>query len=320
MLKTFLQRLVQIIPTLLIVVTITFILTRMIPGNPAAAMLGPQASVDEIQKLTQELGLNDSMLQQYVRYLGDILKGDFGRSYSFNDSVLNLILDRLPNTLLISVTSLVVAILISIPLGILSAVKQYSIFDYMAMIMALVGVSMPIFWLGLMLVLFFSVGLGWLPSMGMGSMDKGLWDVIKHMILPVSCLATIPTATFTRITRSSMLETINNDFIKALRARGLKERSIIYKHALKNALPPVITVIGIQLAGAFAGAILTETIFSWPGMGTLITGAIENRDYVLVQGAVLVTAMAFVFVNLFVDLIYMVVNPKVNYEGKGGGA
>lgn len=320
MVKTIFQRLIQILPTLLIVVTITFILTRMIPGNPAAAMLGPQASVEEIQKLTEELGLNDSMGQQYMRYIGDIFRGDFGRSYSYNDSVLNLILNRLPNTLLISITSLIVAIMISIPLGILSAIKQYSIFDYVAMIMALVGVSMPIFWLGLMLVLVFSVGLGWLPSLGMGSMDRGLWDVISHMILPVACLATIPTATFTRITRSSMLETINNDFIKALRARGLKERSIIYKHALKNALPPVITVIGIQLAGAFAGAILTETIFSWPGMGTLITGAIENRDYVLVQGAVLVTAMAFVFVNLFVDLIYMVVNPKVNYEGKGGGA
>lgn len=318
MLKTILQRLFQIIPTLLIVVSITFILTRMIPGDPAAAMLGPQASLEEINKLRTEMGLNASMGQQYLSYLGDVFRGNFGHSYSYSESVLNLILNRLPNTLILSITSLVLASLISIPLGIVSAVKQYSVFDYTAMLFALVGVSMPIFWLGLMLVLIFSVGLGWLPTMGMGSFDNGLGDVIRHMILPVICLSTIPTATFTRITRSSMLETINSDYIKALRSRGLSERVIIFKHALKNALPPIVTVVGIQLAGAFTGAILTETIFAWPGMGTLITGAIENRDYMLVQGAVLVTAMAFVFVNLLVDLLFMVVNPKVSYAGGGG--
>ncbi|MFB0959095.1 MAG: ABC transporter permease [Clostridiaceae bacterium] len=318
MLKTVLQRLLQIIPTLLIVVSITFVLTRMIPGDPAAAMLGPQASLDEITKLRTEMGLNASLGQQYLNYLWDIVRGNFGHSYSYSESVLNLILERLPNTLVLSITSLILSILVSIPLGIVSAVKQYSVFDYTAMVLALVGVSMPIFWLGLMLVLIFSVGLGWLPTMGMGSISNGLGDVIRHMILPVICLSTIPTATFTRITRSSMLETINSDYIKALRSRGLSERIIIFRHALKNALPPIVTVVGIQLAGAFTGAILTETIFAWPGMGTLITGAIENRDYMLVQGAVLITAMAFVFVNLFVDLVFMVVNPKVSYEGKGG--
>lgn len=320
MIKMILQRLIQIIPTLLVVVTITFVLTRMIPGNPAAAVLGPQASVEEIKKMEEMMGLNDSLGKQYVDYLKNIVKGDFGKSYSYNQPVVDLIAERIPNTLLISLTSLVIAILISIPLGIISAIRQYSAFDYIAMVFALVGVSMPIFWLGLMLVLVFSVNLGWVPSLGMGSINNGLWNFISHMILPVTCLATIPTATFTRITRSSMLETINNDFIKSLRARGLKERVVIYKHALKNALPPIITVIGLQLASAFTGAILTETIFSWPGMGTLITGAIENRDYMLVQGAVLITAMAFVFVNLCVDLIYMLINPKVNFEGKGGGA
>ncbi|MCR3922833.1 MAG: ABC transporter permease [Firmicutes bacterium] len=320
MLKMILQRFLQIIPTLLIVVTLTFIMTRMIPGNPAAAVLGPQASVEEIERMEEQMGLNESLGKQYVDYLQNIVKGDFGTSYSYNKPVMDLITDRLPNTLLISITSLVLAILISIPLGIISAIKQYSVFDYIAMVLALVGVSMPIFWLGLMLVLVFSVNFGLLPSLGMGSLSNGLWDVIRHMILPVACLATIPTATFTRITRSSMLEVVNNDFVKSLRSRGLTESVVIYKHALKNALPPVITVIGLQLATAFTGAILTETIFSWPGMGTLITGAIENRDYMLVQGAVLITAMAFVFVNLAVDLIYMVINPKVNYEGKGGGA
>jgi peptide/nickel transport system permease protein len=320
MLKTFLGRLFQIIPTLLVVVSLTFIITRMIPGNPAATILGPQASVEEIEKLSEELGLNDSIWNQYVNYLGDLLKGDFGTSYSYNQPVAKLIIDRIPNTLLISLSSIILAIIIGIPIGIISAIKQYTLFDYISMILALVGVSMPIFWLGLMLVLLFSVNLGWLPSLGMGSIENGLWDVISHMVLPVVCLSTIPTATFARITRSSMLEVINAEYIKSLRAGGLKERVVIYKHALKNALPPIVTVLGMQLASSFTGAILTETIFSWPGMGTLIVGAIENRDYVLIQGAVLLTASAFVFINLLVDVVYLIINPKVDYNSAKGGA
>lgn len=319
MLKTFLYRLLQVIPTLLIVVSITFIITRMIPGNPAATILGPQASVADIEKLSEELGLNDSIWKQYVNYVGELVKGDFGTSYSYNQPVTKLILSRLPNTLLIALTSIALAILIGIPIGIISAVKQYTAFDYISMVLALVGVSMPIFWLGLMLVLVFSVNLGWLPSIGMGSLQNGLGDVILHMVLPVICLTTIPTATFARITRSSMLEVVNAEYIKSLKAGGLKESVIIYKHALKNALPPIVTVLGMQLAGSFTGAILTETIFSWPGMGTLIVGAIENRDYILIQGAVLLTASAFVFINLFVDIAYMVINPKVSYESTKGG-
>lgn len=319
MLKTVLNRLLQVIPILFVVVSITFILTRMVPGDPAATMLGPQASLEEVAKFRQQLGLNDSMTKQFVDYIGNLLHGNFGMSYSYNQPVLRLILDRLPNTLLISVTALIIALIVAIPIGILSAIKQYSAFDYIAMVLALVGVSMPIFWLGLMLVLVFSVNLGWLPSLGMGSMQNGIGDVIRHMVLPVTCLATIPAATFARITRSSMLDIVNNDFVKSLRARGLKERVIIYKHALKNALPPIVTVFGLQLATAFTGAILTETIFSWPGMGTLIVGAVENRDYILVQGVVLFTALAFVFVNLFIDIIYMIINPKVSYEGSKGG-
>ena len=195
-----------------------------------------------------------------------------------------IILSRLPSTLMITITGLVLAILVGIPIGVESAVKQNSAFDYIFMVLALVGVSMPIFWLGLMLVLTFSVNLGWLPVMGMGNIAKGAWDVISHMILPCLCLATIPAATFARITRSSMLESINADYVKALRSRGIKESVIIWKHAFKNALPPIVTVLGIQLAGAFAGAILTETIFSWPGLGTLIVNAVNGRDYALIQG------------------------------------
>ena len=313
--KTILKRILQTIPVLFVVVTITFVLTRMIPGGPAAQMLGPQASPDAIATMRVKMGLDEPMLTQYINYLVGVLHGDFGYSYSYSGPVMPIILSRLPSTLSITLTGLVLALLVGVPIGVVSAVKQNTIFDYVFMVLALVGVSMPIFWLGLMLVLTFSVNLGWLPAMGMGAMSKGVWDVISHMILPCFCLATIPAATFARITRSSMLETINGEYIKALRARGIKESKIIWKHALKNALPPIVTVLGLQLASAFAGAILTETIFSWPGLGTLIVNAVNGRDYSLIQGVVLFSAVVFVFVNLVVDIVYMVINPKVNYEG-----
>ncbi len=319
MLKTILKRILQSIPTLFIVITITFVLTRMIPGNPALTMLGPQAPKESVEQLEQELGLDKSKGEQYIMYLKQILSGDFGRSYSYNQSVVELIMERVPNTLVITLTSLFIALILGMIVGIVSAVRQYSILDYIFMVLALVGVSMPIFWMGLMLVLLFSVNLGWLPAMGMGDPANGMWDVISHMILPCFCLATIPMATFARITRSSMLEVVNSDSVKALRARGLKEGVVIWKHALKNALPPIVTVLGLQLATAFTGAILTESIFSWPGMGTMIVSAIDNRDYALIQGVVLFTAIVFVVINLIVDVVYTIINPKVNYESGNGG-
>ncbi|MGB7605400.1 MAG: nickel ABC transporter permease [Lutisporaceae bacterium] len=318
MIKTILKRILQLIPILFIVVTFIFIITRMVPGDPAVVMLGPQASVESVQELREELGLNKSVGEQYVNYLKGIMQGDLGKSYYYNEPVMKLILERFPNTLLLSFASILIAILIGIPVGIISATKQYSIFDYMSMILALVGVSMPIFWLGLMMVLVFSVNLAWLPSIGMGSLDKGMWDVISHLILPSFCLATIPAATFARITRSSMLEIVKQDYIKALRSKGLKERVVTWKHALKNALPPIVTVLGLQMSGLLSGAILTETIFSWPGMGKLIVDAIGNRDYALIQSAVLFIAIIYVFINLLVDITYLYINPKVSYEtGKG---
>ena len=318
MLKTIIKRIWQSIPTLFVVVTITFVLTRMIPGNPAITILGPQASPQDILEMEEKLGLNKPMIEQYADYMTGVIKGDFGTSYVYNRPVTSLIAEKIPKTLMITVTALLIALVIGVCIGILSALKQYSMVDYIFMILALIGVSMPIFWLGLMLVNLFSVQLGWLPALGIGSMDKGLWDMISHMILPCFCLATIPMATFARITRSSMLEVIHNDSIKALRARGIKESSIIWKHALKNALPPIVTVFGLQLASAFTGAILTESIFSWPGMGTMIVSAIDNRDYMLIQGTVLFMAVVFVVVNLIVDIIYMLINPRVSFEGKGG--
>lgn len=318
MAKTIIKRILQIIPTLFVVVTLTFVLTRMIPGDPVTAMVGEQADPELMDKVRTVMGLNDPLPKQYIDYLGGILHGDFGRSFYYNSPATEVIFDRLPNTLSISLISLVISVAAGLLLGVLSALNQYSIWDYALTVLALVGVSLPIFWFGLMLVLLFSVELGWLPNFGMGSLSNGLWDVVRHMIMPCICLAIGPTATFTRMTRSSMIEAMNNDSINSLRARGIHERRVVWKHALKNALPPVVTVIGMQFAGMFAGAVLTEKIFSWPGMGTMISNAIENRDYTLIQGSVLIIAIAFVLINLFADLVYMLIDPKVAAENDKG--
>jgi len=312
------KRIIQSIPTLFIVITITFVLTRLIPGNPARTILGPQASLQDVRAMEEKLGLNKSIAGQYAAYMLNALHGNFGTSYMYNRPVTSLIIERIPNTLLITLTSLIIALFLGVSVGIISAVRQYSFADYFFMILALIGVSMPIFWLGLMLVHLFSVQLGWLPAIGMGTMAKGFQDILRHMVLPCFCLATIPMATFARISRSSMLEVIHNDSITALRARGIREGSVIWKHALKNALPPIVTVLGLQIANAFTGAILTESIFSWPGMGTMIISAIDNRDYMLIQGTVLFIAVVFVVVNLLVDITYMIINPKVNYDTTQG--
>ncbi len=323
MLKYILKRLVEILPTLFVVALITFFVTRIIPGDPASVMLGPQASVEAVEKMRVKLGLNESIPKQFLIYMNDILHGNFGTSFYYNEPVTLLILERFPNTVILAAASMILALLVGIPIGVISATKQYSIFDYVTMVIALIGVSMPIFWLGLMMVLTFSVNLGWLPSTGMGSMSKGIMDVIKHLILPSVCLATIPAAMFARITRSSMLDIIRQDYIKTARAKGLRESVVIWKHAFKNALPPIITVVGIELASLLSGAILTETIFSWPGMGKMVVDAIEKRDYGLVQGSVLFIALIYVITNLIVDILYAVVNPRIRYtktSEHGGGA
>lgn len=320
MAKMILKRIVQLIPILFIVITITFFITRVIPGDPAAIILGPQASIEAVEALHEDMGLNKPIIVQYFDYLKQIIKGDFGKSYHYNQPVIEIIQERFPNTVKLSIISLVIAVLVGIPAGILAATKQNTFIDYLLSTLSLCGVSIPIFWMGLMVSLFFSVKLGWLPTLGVGSIENGLWDVISHMILPSVCLATIPAANFARTTRSSMLEVMGSDYIKALRARGVAERKVIFKHGLKNAFSSIITVIGIQAASLLSGAIMTETIFSWPGLGKLIVEAIGNRDYALIQSCVLFVAIVYVFINLIVDIVYIMINPKVSFEGKGGNA
>lgn len=319
MLKTIVKRAIQVIPVLFIIVTFTFVLTRMIPGDPVTAMVGDQQEEAIMQQVREEMGLDKPIGEQYIEYLKAVLNGNFGKSYYYSQPVTEVLLERLPNTLLLTITSLCFAVVIGVMLGAMSAIHQYSIWDYVFTVLALVGISLPIFWLGLLMVLVFSVNLGWLPTMGMGDAAKGAWDVISHMIMPCICLTVVPAATFTRITRSSLIEAMNNESVRCLRARGIREKRVIWRHAFKNALPPILTVLGMQLAGAFSGAVITENIFAWPGMGAMISNAINNRDYSLIQGAVLVTALAFVFFNLVIDILYMIINPKVAMESAKGG-
>lgn len=317
--KYIIRRIFDLLPTIFVVAVIVFIVTRMIPGDPASVMLGPQASVEDIEALRQKLGLNEPLYMQFLQYIGNLLQGNLGISYTYNEPIMSLIMDRFPNTVILAISALIIAVIIGIPAGIISASKQNSLLDYSVMLISLIGVSMPIFWLGVMLVLYFSVNLGWLPATGMGTLEEGFIPYIKHLILPSITLATIPMATFARITRSSMLEVISHDYIKTARSKGLSEFLVICKHAFKNALTPILTVLGMQISMMLGGAVLTETIFSWPGMGRLIVDAIDKRDFVVVQGTVLFIAVIFVVVNLLVDILYKVVNPRVNYQSNKGG-
>ena len=320
MIKIIVKRVLQLIPVLLITMSITFVITRVIPGNPAVSILGPQATAEDIAKMEERMGLNDPLPVQYINYIAGVFTGDLGTSYRYNQPVAGLILEKLPNTLVLALSSLVIALIIGVPVGILSAVKQYSIFDYTAMITALIGVSMPNFWLGLMLVLAFSVNLGWFPVLGMGSLANGLGDVISHIFLPAVCLSFGSMANFARISRSSMMEVIDQDYMKAVRAKGIREWIVIIKHGFKNAMPPIVTVLGMRISSLMTGAIMVETIFSWPGIGRLIVEAINNNDYEMIQGSVLFMAVLYVLVNLAVDIVYLYINPKVSYasERRGG--
>ena len=306
MIKIIVKRVLQLIPVLLITMSITFVITRVIPGNPAVSILGPQATAEDIAKMEERMGLNDPLPVQYINYIAGVFTGDLGTSYRYNQPVAGLILEKLPNTLVLALSSLVIALIIGVPVGILSAVKQYSIFDYTAMITALIGVSMPNFWLGLMLVLAFSVNLGWFPVLGMGSLANGLGDVISHIFLPAVCLSFGSMANFARISRSSMLEVIDQDYMKAVRAKGIREWIVIIKHGFKNAMPPIVTVLGMRISSLMTGAIMVE--------------AINNNDYEMIQGSVLFMAVLYVLVNLAVDIVYLYINPKVSYasERRGG--
>jgi peptide/nickel transport system permease protein len=294
------------LPVLFGVTLIIFTLTYFTEGDPARLVLGTGASAEDVEALREELGLNDTYLEQFFRYLGRVVQLDFGISFSSRRPVFEEIISRFPTTLQLASMSVVIAIFLGVPLGILSATKQYTIFDTSANFVGLMGISIPNFWLSMMLVLFFGVQLGWLPTSG--------FDTPRHWILPSLSIGISSTAIIMRMTRSSMLEVIRQDYIRTARAKGQKESSIIFRHALKNALIPVITVIGIEVGVLLGGAILTENIFSIAGIGRFMVRSIETRDYPVIQGGVLLLALVFSFVNLLVDIIYAYVDPRIRSQ------
>ncbi|QUH20978.1 nickel ABC transporter permease [Alkaliphilus sp. B6464] len=307
--KYIFKRLIMLIPVMLGVSFIVFTLMYFTPGDPAKIMLGETAPKAEVERLREEMGLDDPFLVQYGRYVKNaVVNQDIGRSYVTKRPVVGEITDRFPATLKLAAAGVIVAVLLGIPTGIISATKQYSIFDSVSMVAALIGVSMPNFWQGLMMILFFSVYLKWFPSSGFTS--------LKHMVLPAITIGTSSAAIITRMTRSSMLEVVRQDYIRTARAKGQTESIVINRHALKNALIPIITVIGLQFGGLLGGAVLTESIFSIPGVGRLMVDSIKSRDFPVVQGGVLFIAITFSIINLLVDILYAFVDPRIKSQYK----
>ena len=307
MLKFTMKRLVYLVLVLVGVSFLVFLLLYMTPGDPVRMMLGESATPEAQAELRLELGLDDPFLVQYGRYIKNIVvHQDLGTSYSTRRPVLDEIMTVFPNTVKLATAAIIIAVILGTFLGIVSAVKQNSLLDNAVMVLALIGTSAPIFWIGILMIILFSVNLGWLPPSGVGS--------FKQLIMPALALGMQSTAVVARMTRSSMLEVIRQDFVKTARAKGQKESVVIMKHVFRNALIPVITVVGLQFGTLLGGAMLTEVVFSIPGVGRLMIEAIKQRDFPIVQGSVLFVAACFSLVNLAVDLLYAVVDPKVSKE------
>ncbi|GAA6733311.1 ABC transporter permease [Thermus oshimai] len=330
------RRLLGLFPVLIGITLLVFLFLQLIPGDPAQAILGERGTPEQLEALREKLGLNRPLYVQYLTFLKSVLTGDLGTSAVSTIPVADELKRRWPATFELALAATLVAVALGIPVGILAAVRKNSLLDTLSMSLSLVGVSMPVFWLGLLLVYLFAVNLHWLPTGGRLSTDLAidfrpltgfllldsllalrgdvLWDALRHLLLPALTLGTIPLAILTRITRSAMLEVLSQDYVRTARAKGLAERQVILKHALKNALLPVVTIVGLQFGTLLGGAILTETIFSWPGIGSYIYEGILNRDYPVVQAGVLVVALAFVLVNLLVDLSYALLDPRIQYR------
>lgn len=308
-------RLLAVAPVLFGVSVIVFAITQLAPGDVASSILGPQATPAEIASLRATLGLDRPLHVQYGRWLGRVLRGDLGRSIVMGDTVSSLLWTGFGNTLLLASGALVVAVIVGVVAGVVSAIRQYSMFDRLSTMLALLGNSMPPFWLGILLMLAFSVRLHWFPTGGMYSLrgGGGFLDLLSHLVLPAVTLSAASTAYIARVTRSSMLEIIRQDYIQSARAKGLSDHVVVLKHALRNALLPVTTVIGLRFGYLLCGSVITETVFSWPGIGLLMYNAIASRDYPIVQGGAILIAASFVIVNLAVDLIYSVVDPRVRF-------
>jgi peptide/nickel transport system permease protein len=301
--KVYLAR--RLAQSLLVVLGVSFVVFFILhlTGDPALLLLPPDATAEDVQKFREAMGFNDPFLVQYWRFLTGALQGDFGQSTRHGEPAMALVMERLPATFELAGAGMLIALLVAIPAGIVSAVRRNTIIDYISTVVALLGQSMPTFWLGIMLILVFSVQLHLLPSSGRGE--------LQHLVLPAITLGLFTTARMTRLTRSGMLEVLGQDYIRTARAKGVDEPPVVWKHALKNAAVPIVTIAGIELGALLGGSVITETIFAWPGVGRLSVQAIYNRDYPVVQAAVFVLATTFVVVNLLVDLVYTYLDPRI---------
>jgi len=310
------RRLLLLVPVLLGVSVIIFMVLHLAPGDPAEIMLGSQATQADLNRLRAELGLTEPLYVQYIHWLGLVARGDLGRSIWMKRPVLTEVLGRFKATLVLTGAALVLSTAGGLALGILSAVRPNSLLDRLSAVASLFGASMPVFWLGIVLMVIFALWLGWLPASGMFAPYGGgdLRDLLAHLALPAVTLAAASVTIIARLTRSTMLETLGQDYIRTARAKGVVERAVVLRHGLKNALIPIVTVVGVQAGYLLGGAVLTETVFAWPGVGTLMVQGILARDFPLVQGCVLVVALSFVLVNLAVDLPYAWLDPRIRYE------
>lgn len=311
------RRVLQALPLLILITFVVFGLMQLAPGGPLAMYKqNPKVTGEDLARIERNLGLDKPMPIQYIRWLKRTVTGNWGTSFASSRPVLELIAERLKATFLLMFSSFAISLLVGIPIGILSAIKRYSFFDYLVTFFSFFGMSMPVFWFALMLQLLFGLKLGWLPTAGMKDpfIDFELWDRVSHLILPALVLSLMGLAAWSRFMRSSLLEVVKQDYIRTARAKGLTETVVIRKHALKNAMIPVVTVIAISIPGMFSGAVITETVFAWPGMGRLYMESLGRLDYPVLMGILTMTAVLVVTFNLIADIIYAFLDPRISYE------
>lgn len=308
------RRLLLLIPVFIVVAVVAFLILHIIPGSPAALMLGPEATTEQIDEITKALGLDKPLLEQFCLWSLELLKGDFGDSYYINMPVLSIILEKIPVTLSIAILAVLVAILLAVPLGVFSAIKHNTIYDQLFMTIAVLGISIPSFWLAIIFILIFSITFRCFPVQGYIPITESFLGWIRHLTLPAIALGIRHSALMARMTRSSMLEVLSADYIRTLRSKGLAEKAVVFKHALKNSLIPVVTVIGLSFTALLGGALIIETVFAVPGIGRLMLSSIQRRDYPVVQGILIIFAIICVIMNLLVDLTYVYLDPRIKYN------
>jgi peptide/nickel transport system permease protein len=293
--------------------TIVFFLLRAVPGDPTTVMLGPEYTPEAAAQLRKNLGLDRPLYVQYAKWFGNILQGDLGRSITTGETVTTAIKNAMAKTLSITILAFLIGVAIAVPMGTMAALKRGSVFDHIASISTFVGISLPAFWFGIVFILIFAVKLGWLPSLGYVPISEGVWPWLQHLILPSLAAGVGEAAILMRFVRAGLLEVLGSDYVRTARAKGLRERNVIVRHAMRNALTPVVTVAGLSLAGLISGLVITETVFSIRGMGRVLINAIFDQDYPVIQGGILLIAFIFVMANLLVDIMYAFLDPRVRY-------